>query len=96
MGEFRISRLLSLLAAVGCSVIIVHRGLAARNEEIGSCFALVIPLVLIWFAEEFSELTGYWLGVPAITSATPTFLVSIMGWILLVAFTIALYVYWSC
>jgi hypothetical protein len=85
MFEIRISRVLSLLTVAGCVAVIISHEHAHRNEAIGACSLYLIPLILIWFPEETGDATGYFMGCMQVNTQTPRVLVSIFGWVILLA-----------
>jgi len=50
----------------------------------------LLPLACIWFPEPLGKFTGV-MGLQAITTQTPAFLVSAAGWLLLVVVPLVVY-----
>ena len=90
-----LSRLLASLVAVAqvtAAWYLVDAGAAVRVA--GFC---VLPLVCIWFSREMGAYRGIGLGFPAaVTRTSPASVVFAIGWLLLLAPTIAGVVYWLC
>ena len=85
-------KVLSLLVSVGyfITAMILHW----RGEPVTIifvCFALLLPLIFIWFPDELGNFTGFIGPMDFIDSKTPSFIVSCIGWFFLVAFTILFY-----
>ena len=54
------------------------------------CAVLLVPVALIWFPEQIGAAAGF-IGHGEITTETPAILVSIMGWVFLVALPVLVY-----
>jgi hypothetical protein len=81
---------LALAAAylVGC--LIAFGGLGAL-----ACGVLLVgPLALIWLPDELGSLTGFGRG-PTVDTESPEFVISGIGWLLLLALPFALYFHFS-
>ena len=55
------------------------------------CLVLLIPLALIWFADELGGFTGYTFRGPTVDEESPGILVAGMGWFFLVGIPIVAY-----
>jgi hypothetical protein len=77
-----VSRVASLLVAVCLLVFAVQSTTPTISALAVLCFALLIPLALIWFPEQIGGM-GWWGTIP-ITGDSPPFLVSTIGWVFLV------------
>lgn len=76
----RVSRILSLLVATG---YLVASFLSSRPEVgLRMIVFLLFPLALIWFGEELGDFTGNW-GGHYIDEKSPGWLLSVLGWVLL-------------
>jgi hypothetical protein len=96
MGILRlIEKSCSLLIAMAyvVAMAIDHHGI---NRQVTFCsLGLLLPLACIWFPEQLGSCTDIYVGRgQTIDAETPPALVSIMGWILLVALPAFVY-FWN-
>ncbi len=89
-----IGRILSLLIALAYVIyvlirILPHATNAAQTTLVCLEMAafIAIPVALIWFPEQIGAATGF-IGHSTINAETPPILVSIAGWIILLALPI--------
>jgi hypothetical protein len=95
--QLTLSRILSLVIALGYAVILVISVVknttstpeAVVRSFIG-CAVILIPVALIWFPEQIGSATGF-IGHGEVTTETPPVMVSIMGWLFLVGLPLAAY-----
>jgi len=84
-------KLLAVVIALFYAIMLcVHEGGFTGNVLKG-CFALLLPLALIWFPEELGAFKGYVGRGGNIDTETPPFLVSFMGWFILVGLPVLFY-----
>lgn len=81
-------KILSLLIAAAYVLVAI---LAGGWGGIRVCFALLLPLALIWFPDELGSMTGFVGRGGYVDQESPPVLVSLMGWFFLVGFPILLW-----
>ena len=88
-----IQRILSLMIAIGyvVSSAIAYHGFGDLVPKI--CVLLLFPLALIWFPDAV-DFKG-WGSPHGGTVPTPTILLSIVGWLILIGAPIVLYFIWK-
>lgn len=86
--EITISKIAAVIIAIGYAIAIV--AYAGFTKQATSVYLLLVPLGLIWFPEELGSHTGIVIRGSTIDAETPPFLVSFVGWLLLVLFGLAL------
>lgn len=84
-------KVLSLVIAMGYAVAMVVQAHGVSAEVFKACIVLLLPLALIWFPDELGNFTGYVGRGGNIDTATPSILVTIMGWFFLVGFPVLFY-----
>jgi hypothetical protein len=85
-------KVLSLLVSAGyfiAAIILYLQG--APVAIIFGCFAVLLPLSLIWFPDELGNFTGFIGYGEYVDSKTPSFIISCAGWFFLVVFPIIFY-----
>jgi hypothetical protein len=80
--EITTSKLVSVAIAIGYAIAIVAKMGFTPHATIG--LLLLVPLAFIWFPEEIGSYTGYVGRGNTIDTETPPFMVSGIGWLLLV------------
>lgn len=90
--EITISKIAAGLIAIGFAIAIVAS--VGFTKQATSVYLLLVPLGLIWFPEELGSYTGYVSRGSTIDAETPPFLVSFLGWLLLVLFGAAIVAIW--
>jgi hypothetical protein len=90
MGQF-ISRILSLVIAIGYVVILAIAWGGFDSTVLKICVLLMLPLALIWFSD-MGNATGYQAGNWAVDRPTPPILIAIVGWLILIGAPVVLYI----
>ena len=85
--EITISKLVAVVIAIGYAAAIISNVGFTKNAT--ASFLLLVPLGLIWFPEELGSYTGYVSRSSTIDAETPPFLVSGIGWLILVLVGVA-------
>jgi len=76
-------KIVAVVIALGYLVtIVIHE--QAFTPIVPVAVVLLVPLGLIWFPEEIGSYTGYFSRGSTIDTETPSFLVSLLGWLFLV------------
>ena len=89
MGQL-IQRILSLLIAVGYVVLAAIANHGFGDPFLKICVLLLFPLALIWFSDAW-DYRG-WGGPHGGTVPTPTPLLLIAGWLILIGAPVVLYI----
>ncbi len=85
--QLTVGRILSL------AVVMVYAGVAMWAGGLGYwkwSLSLLLPLALIWFAEEIGSMTGYY-KTGYVNVQTPGVFVAFMGWLLLLGVPVLLW-----
>jgi hypothetical protein len=85
--EITISKIAAVVISIVYAIAIVANVGFTKNAT--SVVLLLIPLGLIWFPEELGSYTGYVSRGSTIDAETPSFIVSGMGWLILVLVGVA-------
>lgn len=85
--QVTIGKVLSLLVAIGYTVLAVKAG---GMYGLKCSASLLFPLALIWFPEEIGSLSGYF-KTGYVNVQTPAIILSFIGWFFLVGLPIILY-----
>src|SRR5687767_13066422 len=80
--EITTGKLVAVGIAIGLAIAIVVR--LGFTTDASSSVLVLLPLALIWFPEEIGSYTGYVSRGTTIDTETPPFMVSGLGWLLLV------------
>ena len=89
--QITIWKVLGLLVAIGFVIAMILEGGVGMNIAQGS-LALMLPVALIWFPEEFGSFTGYIGRGGNINTETPPILISTIGWLILLGIPFLVYV----
>jgi len=81
-------KLLSLVIALGYLVSLIFAEGWRPKELVQLCVMLLVPLAFIWFPEEIGSAKGA-IGHGAVDKETPDFLVSFLGWSILIGAPLA-------
>lgn len=92
MIQVTISKILSLIIAIGYAACMVLGGHGVTLDVCKGLLALLFPLVLIWFSDQIGDATGYMIGNwMQVDTPTPAILISMMGWFFLVGLPVLMY-----
>ncbi len=89
MIEIIIGKIASLVIAFGYAAVAT---IAGGLQGLECSVVLLLPLALIWFADEIGEATGYMAGnYTVVDTPTPAILISIAGWFFLLGLPVVVY-----
>lgn len=86
-----ISKLLGVVVALGYLIAMAIANGGVGIELLYATAFLMFPLSLIWFPEFFGSFTGYLGRGGHIDTESPPFLISILGWMFLLAPAMLIY-----
>ncbi|MEK7484989.1 MAG: hypothetical protein AABZ60_11735 [Planctomycetota bacterium] len=87
----RVNRTLSLVVVSIFIILIWTIGKTPPMRNIIASLGMVMVLSFIWFGEFWGGLIGIFANSRRITASTPGFMVTMMGWFLLVGVPLILY-----
>jgi uncharacterized membrane protein YccF (DUF307 family) len=87
-----VAKIGAVLVAIGYVLATAISERAVNSSVIGVCVLSLASLALIWFPEEIGSYTGYVGRGGSIDTETPSVLVSLAGWFLLIGFPILAFV----